>query len=263
MRRGAWGVALFSLLAACSFLPDAPVTVELPALPACWKPLAAEAGCLLRYWDPAGAEQAVRLEAWQSGAPVAVCRGANSPVLAYPVLATEGGGASPGALRPAGGLYPLALQADGGQTRFVLRWEDGPAATVMVELLRSGMDTSLFNGARLTQELRRKEDPWAVDLAGVETAIAAGVFNAYAIDPLPARDASVRLGPGRWCTESPFRAAVPAAADGSVALSGISLGMHTLFSGTGSHVSVEVAETGVTVFPLGSLTPPPLPHVRQ
>jgi hypothetical protein len=110
-----------------------------------------------------------------------------------------------------------------------------------------GRDTSLLNAARLSRYFHEVEDPWKLDLDGIEEKLAEGSFSAYDIDPLSCRDIQLRLGTGEWFLESPFSLVTTAADDGVLSIRGVSLGMHRLFAVDGRlmNISVNASETVV------------------
>jgi hypothetical protein len=150
-------------------------------------------------------------------------------------------------LRPAGGIYPGSLSSSNLRPTLVLDWRDGAAATVLLRLLSLGRDTSLVNAARLARYFRDAKDPWNLDLKLIEEKLAAGKFTAYDIDALPCRDVCVKAGPGEWFTESPFSTVTDLAAEGTLTLPGVSLGMHGLFSVDGRLMMIDVRRTETAV----------------
>jgi hypothetical protein len=247
------------LLAACALGTEARLTIILPEPPAPWRDAFPQLGCLLTW--PGGGT--MELDTWASGSEIVVKKACNMPVLAYPVLHAEAA-AGQILLRPAGGIYPGSVVDDSGGAELGLSWEDGAAATILADLLAAGRDTSLFNAGRLASILRQKPDPWDVDLVAASEAIARGDFSVYDIDLLPAHDVTVAAGTGTWVTESPFRPPATAGRDGLVFLSGMSEGLHELFSTDGRVVHVEVGQQDSVVVEDGrfSLRPQAAQRVR-
>jgi hypothetical protein len=144
-------------------------------------------------------------------------------------------------------MYPGSLDESSPRPTLVLDWRDGAAATVLFRLLSLGRDTSLINAARLARYFRDAEDPWNLDLELIEEKLAAGRFTAYDIDELPCRDVIVKTGAGEWFMESPFSTVTSLTGEGTLSLSGVSMGMHGLFSVDGRLTMIDVGMVGTVV----------------
>jgi hypothetical protein len=159
----------------------------------------------------------------------------------------EADAARPGSFRPGGGLFPSSLTRGDDGLCVPLTWQDGPVALVIFRLLSAGMDVSMVNAARLSEYLGRAKDPWEIDLERVTERLARGEFSAYDIDPLPRRSVTLGTGPGTWFLESPFRPAMPADTGGTLQISDLPLGLHTLFSSDGGRIRLTVGRSDLVV----------------
>ena len=228
------------LLASCALGPSARLTVQLPPLPDAWSAAFPRMGCLLVFTDCAGTVQQVHLSGWESSAVIDCAKNGNTPVLAWPLLPSAADSGQPGALRPAGGIVPDSVQPGQDQAVLVLTWADGALGWVTSQLLAAGLDASLFNVTRLAAEMRKRQDPWDIDLDALATSIVSGTFSVYDINSLPCRNVRLAVGPGSWVTESPLKPAAVADAQGVLELADVSLGLHELFSAGGRVVKVDV-----------------------
>lgn len=246
-------VAVTHCLLSCgAFGPQAHIDVLIPAPPSHWTLAFPDLEFRLVYPDASGREQAVKVA--DPGRPVTIdcSKTGNTPILAYPCCARDGGGEICGTdiLRPAGGIYPGSLDESSLQPTLVLDWRDGAAATVLSRLMSLGRDTSLINAARLARYFREAEDPWKLDLVRIEEELAGGKFTAYDIDVLPCRDIYVKAGSGEWFMESPFSAVTTPTEAGTLSLPGVSLGMHGLFSVDGHLTMINVTGTETVLMPV-------------
>jgi hypothetical protein len=237
-------------LASCgAFGPQAHVVVFIPAPPSHWTRAFPDLEFLLVFPDAAGREQSIRAADPRKPVRIDCSKETNTAILAYPCSSRDGEGGSgrPGMLRPAGGLYPGSLDGSRSEPTLLLDWKDGAVATVLSRLHSLGRDTSLLNAARLSLYFQEVEDPWKLDLDGIEEKLAEGSFSAYDIDPLSCRDIQLRVGAGEWFLESPFSPATTVADDGVLSIRGVSLGMHRLFTVDGrlTNISVSTSETAV------------------
>jgi hypothetical protein len=228
------------LLASCALGPVAQLAVLLPPLPDGWRATFPRIDCLLSYGDGSGEMQWEHVEGWESGHVIACTKAGNSPVLAYPIVWADRDPRQPGALRPAGGVYPESAREYQHVPSIDLTWQDGAVARVAQEIGRAGLEPGLFNIERLREEIGRRQDPWDLDLLSVVQCITSGRFDVYDIDLLPLRDIRVDAGEGRWVTESPFRNAAESDAAGVLRLADVSVGLHTVFSSDGKIVKVDV-----------------------
>ncbi len=241
-----------SLLSCGAFGPQAHIEVLIPAPPVHWTRAFPDLAFLLVFPDAAGREQVVRVSDPVNPVTIDCPKTGNTPVLAYPFssMDEEGGIGREGMLRPAGGMYPDSLDDSRLEPALVLDWRDGAVATVLSRLISLGRDTSLVNAARLARYFREREDPWKLDLPRIEEALARGEFTAYDMDELPCRDVYVNAGPGEWFMESPFSSVTTLTREGNLGLTGVSLGMHGLFSVDGHLTLINVSGTEVVVMPV-------------
>jgi hypothetical protein len=206
--------------------------------------------CLLAYADGTGVMQRLLVAGWESGQVIDCAKEGNAPVLAYPMLPSEGDPGTPGMLRPAGGIFPGSAFDQQGAPAIELTWADGAVARVSGELRSAGLDTSLFNFTRLAGEMRERQDPWDLDLESMVQEIVSGEFDIYDVDPLPCRDVRLAVGTGAWVMESPFRAPAASDAGGILSLDAVSEGMHALYAADGRVVKIDVRGTEVISTPV-------------
>lgn len=242
-----------AVLGSCSlFAPGAPVLVQVPEPPPHWRQAFPDLCFVVQYVDSRGS--AVEVLADAGGSALVECtRKQNSPVLAWPC--GRAGFPAPGELRPAGGFYPLSLGEGERAGSLFARWEDGCAALAVQRVRDAGMDTGQFNVARLAACMREAADPWSWECAAIAGAIAGGGFTSFDLDRLPCRDATFCAGPGVWFLESPFSIPSTAGADGMLALPGVPLGTHMLYSLQGTRRMVWIGESEVIVGPETRGTP--------
>jgi hypothetical protein len=235
------------LLGSCALGPDARVVVELPPLPEHWARAFPELTFLIVYPDAFGTERRTLAEVGVRSVVIRCSKAGNTPVLAFPRTARDPqtSDASRGLLRPAGALYPLALD-DSGQ-RLCLSWEGGPVASIVARLRSLGRDPSLVGAARLAACIARETDPWELDLDGMAEKLARGSFSAYDFDAMPGRAVTVATGPGEWFFESPFAALIRAGTGQQLEVDRLGQGMHYLFSVDGGLFRICVGTHGVTV----------------
>jgi hypothetical protein len=240
-------------MTSCSiFGPQAQIEVLLPSPPPHWILAFPDLAFTLVFPDGAGCEQAVTV--LNTGKPVAIgcSKEANTAILAYPysVAAGQTVNGYEGMLRPAGGLYPASLDCTRATPTLLLDWKDGAVVTVLNRLHARGFSTSLLNAGRLSRCFQETADPLSLDLPGIEEKLAQGGFSAYDMDPLPCRDIQVKVGAGDWFLESPLSSVASSAEDGALALNGISLGMHGLFSTAGHEMKINVRASETVVLPV-------------
>jgi hypothetical protein len=243
-------IAGIHCLVSCgAFGPQAYVEALIPTPPAHWIRAFPDLEFLLVFPDATGCEQAVRVA--EAGKPVTIgcSKAGNTAILAYPCSSWDGEGENgrAGILPPAGGLYPGSLDGSRPKPTLLLDWRDGAVATVLSRLRSLGRDTSLLNAARLSQYFREAEDPWKLDLQGIEEKLAGGSFSAYDIDLLPCRNIQVKAGAGEWFLESPYSSVTTLAEEGTLTLWGMSLGMHGLFSVDGHLMKINVGKSETVV----------------
>jgi hypothetical protein len=169
----------------------------------------------------------------------------NTPVLAYPWSA-EAPLAALEALKPAGGLWPADLRSGESMPVLALSWEDGAAAETIRLLWESGADAALVNGERLAERMREAPDPWTWDVTAIADTLAAGDFDAYDVDQLPASDVPLAVPPGTWLLESPFRPPLEPDPGGNILMEGLGFGLHHLFGAAG-RIDVYLDERGAAI----------------
>ncbi|MGA2975362.1 MAG: hypothetical protein ABSF77_08645 [Spirochaetia bacterium] len=240
------------LATGCSLLsPDACVNVIIPGPPKQWLRAFPDLSFLLVFLDANGDEQHQEVTEWQSAVSISCAKAANTPILAYPRVSWDAtaADAGPGLLRPAGGLYPASLLEPPDQGSLQLSWQDGAAALVVSRLRAIGRDVSLLNAGRLMTYLRQEPDPWNLDLDAMAEKMARGEFRVYDIDSLTCRDVRIRPGVGTWFLEGPFSPALTAE-DEVIALQGVSLGSHGLFSTDGRFFKLQVGAYETVLLPV-------------
>jgi hypothetical protein len=234
------------VLAACGrFGPLAELSVVIPEPPEAWARAFPDLTFVLTFPDCSGKGQSLTVGDPSQPVGIACPKLGNTPILAYPDADLAAG-----LLRPAGGLYPVDLQDLGGVPRLELSWRGGCLALIFARLSQRGLDTSRINSRRLAQYIDRHPDPWVLDLDGVVEKLILDDFSAYDIEPLSARDVSMCPGAGEWFLESPL---IPPSklADGEVlALKGLSIGAHAVFSVQGRRIRVWVGERETAIGPL-------------
>ena len=148
---------------------------------------------------------------------------ANWPVLACPRARGV-------VLPPAGALYPLDLDSDGESLR--LSWEHGPAAQVLQELARQGVDVSRLNGERLLEQMLALSagDPGGLDLDHLASRLASGEFRVTDLRLRPTRELCLELPPGTWFLDSPFRPAQELEPGQELLLAAVPWGRYHLFA---------------------------------
>jgi hypothetical protein len=240
------------LLSCGAFGPQAQIDVLIPPPPSHWTQAFPDLAFRLVFPDAAGREQEVRVPDPAKPVTINCSKTGNTPILAYPFCARdeEGEMGRAGILRPAGGMYPGSLDESSPQPTLALDWRDGAVATVLCRLISLGRDTSLINAARLARYFREAGDPWKLDLQRIEEELARGEFTAYDIDVLPCRDVYVNAGAGEWFMESPFATVTTLTREGTLSLTGVSLGMHGLFSVEGHLTLINVSGTEIVVMPV-------------
>lgn len=217
------GAALpaLALASGCSwFSATVEVRVQAPSPPERWR----EAFPELRFeLDCPEGQPALCCVAPGGQASLRLPKRVNWPVLAHPW-------ARGARLAPAGGLYPLDL--DAGGDCLVLRWERGPAAEVFQALIREGFEVGRVNARRLLEEMtaRSTGDPFRLDLPALAAQLASEEFRVTDIRLLPARNVALEVAPGTWLLESPFRPAQCIAAGEALHIPALSLGAHRLFA---------------------------------
>ncbi len=234
--------------ASCALGSAARVRLRLPVLPGHWKEAFPGLTFLVVFPDPSGRTVTA---AGAQDQVIGCSKAGNTPILAYPagVAGEDEQGVPPGLLRPAGALYPLDLDQESTEPTISLTWEDGPLALLVSRLQAVGMEVALLNAGRLRDRLRLERDPWDLDLEAIAQELARGSFSAWDIDPLADRAVELRVGQGTWFLESPFASPIDVSASPELLLPKLSLGMHELFSTTGSWIRLYVQEREVTVMP--------------
>ncbi len=245
-------LAAAGLIDGCdAFGPADRVTVRLPEPPPHWLRAMPGLAFELEYPGPDGSLCLAGPLPWGEPVTVSCAKGANGAFLAWPLAGDD----RRRLLRPAGGLYPSFVHAVGGNDELYLTWADGCLAVVMLRLWVAGRDPALVNAARLGGCLAAEPDPWIWDIARIGQRLADGGFSAYDLDRLPTVDAVVQPGEGEWFLETPFGGVLSAAPGGTLALPGLTCGLHTLFGVEGRRVRVYADERGVFALPMSGAMP--------
>jgi len=233
-------LALCFLLTGCDlFSPDLVLRIGLPGLPAQWRESFGSYEWQLCFPAPNGGLATRSLEGALKETVLILPKQGNLPVSACIVLS------SGLRLPPAGGVYPLDMEADNGKLQ--LSWENGMLAGLLLKLIAAKVDITTLNSRRLAEEIwsRSGGDPWRLDMNGMAAALAEDLFTIYAIRLLPTCSVKVYPGAGCWFLESPW--SVPREADGAGGLYLVDLpaGRHMLFAqGGGAEYLLSVTVEG-------------------
>jgi hypothetical protein len=208
--------------------------VHVPALPAAWQGVELEFA--IEFVDLGGA--------WRGGGRLApgqsrklpLGRHQHTPILATPLATVVGSrGKVMVPLRPAGGLFPLHVDADG---ELQLDWLGGVTASLALALWRAGVNVARFDLARIHRELllRAEDRAWDLDLEAVALEIQEGTFRVTDLVPPPAQQLVLELAGGPWASEDPL---APVRASDALQLAD---GFHVLLAagGAGGAVAVQV-----------------------
>ncbi len=225
--------------------------VRLPEPPLHWQRAFPGLGFLLEFRDASGRIQEVVGGDWVTEVEISCSKEQYSPILVYPWVDGDLPSGSRAVLPPAGGFYPLSLDAAGGREMLRLRWEDGCAALVLSRVQASGRDIGLFNVPRLVELMRLADDPWCWDAVTMAERIAAGEFTAFDIDPLPSRDVELAVCQGEWFLESPCATVRSVDSGGTLVLPAVPFGAHTLFSIDGCATRIYVGQRETILGPAG------------
>jgi hypothetical protein len=218
-------MALCLLLTGCSlFSRDLVVRICLPELPAQWGASFSSYEWQLCFPAPKGGLATRSLAGTLKEAVLALPKQRNLPVSARIVLS------SGLRLPPAGGVYPLDMEADNGKLQ--LSWENGMLADLLLKLIAAKVDITTLNSRRLAEEIwvRSGGDPWRLDMDGMAAALAADLFTIYAIRHLPTCSVKVCPGAGCWFLESPWSVLQEADEAGGLELVDLPAGRHLLFA---------------------------------
>jgi hypothetical protein len=210
----------------CSLLQNhIDLTLELPPLPVHWNETFTIQKYTLIYPGPSGGLVESDIEYGSKSVCVALFKGYNSFVLAYPVVSDHNI-----RLPPAAAVFPIHLKW-GDEHTLVLSWEAGFAASLFERLWRKGIDLKNFNTPRLLEKIREKapDDPWLIDADLIVERLSAYDFSAYDIKSLAVRDVVVQIPSGEWFMESPFSGVCANESSGTLLFKGVSLGFHRLF----------------------------------
>ena len=213
------------LAAGCSwFSPSLELRARVPEVPEHWRRAFPELRFQLACLEAGLPQPAALADLCPGGSAILrLPKRSNWPVLAYPRARGV-------RLPPAGGLFPLDLNAAGDTLE--LSWEHGPAAEVFQLLAREGFDLGPLNARRLLEEMRSRSggDPYCLDLELLAGRLVSGQFRATDLRLRPARDVTLELAPGTWFLESPFRPARALEAGQALLLPAVPLGAHRLFA---------------------------------
>lgn len=181
---------------------------------------------------------------------IRVARGSCQAILALPRSGASGLGRY---LRPAGALYPEALEggeSSAGAELLRLGWAGGYAASVWRELERGGLDPAGYDINRLVASaLEKGPDPWKLEPLEVAARLASSSFRIGLYTEGERFPVSLPGSP--WAPESPFAAppsVVPGAGPSSLAAdSGTELGPGLWrFLGPSETLLVRVEEDGAS-----------------
>lgn len=240
-------LAAAGLIDGCDvFDPSDRVTILLPDPPSHWLRAFPRLLFELEYPGPGGELSVAGPFPWGERITVACSKAAQGAFLAWPLTGDD----RRRLLRPAGGLYPLALRAGRPGDELALTWVDGCLAVVMLRLAVAGRDTTLVNAERLGGYLAAEPDPWRWNLTRIEERLAGGELAASDIERLPTIDAVVQPGEGEWLLETPFRPLLAARPGGTLELEQLPHGLHTLFAADGRMVRLYADQRGVFTLPL-------------
>lgn len=211
------------------------VTIRLPPVPA--------------HWSETFLAVGFEIEWPGCPVPVGVPAGVDTVVVELPkrghlaVLAAPATAGARGALRAAGAIYPLRLNAE---EVLPLTWEDGALASVVARLDRAGAAVELVNVARLEEEMTERSggDPWALDLDRIAASLAGGSFAATEIRRAEAYPVELPLPEGLWFPAAAY-APVFSCDERTPPVVELPVGLHAFFRlGSGSRWLVAVEEGG-------------------
>ncbi|MDC7223337.1 MAG: hypothetical protein PQJ60_06315 [Spirochaetales bacterium] len=187
-----WGIAL--LLLSCSLLSwEREYQIFLPDLPGDYDFIDTWEVLLL---SESGEESCLTLPADRDSFTFSALHEEGFLVLAY------GKGAGDFLLKPAG-LY-LDGSSGGGEQ---LTFDQGPALSLLADLLLSGFDIRTFNGSRLLEEWNWEgmTSPWHADFQGIGEAALSGDFRVTHIREAPLYQVDYSGDEG-WVGDDPFGA---------------------------------------------------------
>lgn len=203
-------------------LESATLRLRMPPLPEAWRETLGDCSWSLSWFGPDGSEE--RADGVSSTYLIEVRIDAVTPILAYPSWPRLG--IPPGALRPAGAVYPHGISFP----EVPLDWVGGVSAVFYGELLRAGGEEgtapSLFDWPRFRDLLLRGElkeevrtDPWRVDWASVARATRRAGFDRRRLVPVRREVLVVPSpAPGPWVLASPFAGLLRDSPEGTLSL---------------------------------------------
>ena len=200
----------------------------LPETPPLWLETFGPLPYLLQYPDPESCQVVqVQIEADIYQIEIRLPKQTNLSILATPQIDSVD-------LPPAGGVFPHHLDP-ASPRRILLSWEQGPVASLLLDLTWQGFDPSGFNGARLIEEITEiaDGDPWRIDTIYLAEKLAGargvpGGFRVSYIRQRPARTVEIIPGEGSWFLNSPFAESTHVEEGESLLLPSLCLGYHQL-----------------------------------
>ncbi len=191
------GIVLSAACTCCTlFSSYACITVVFPTGGSPWEAYGGVSSYFLVYPDPLGDDKdLLRLEVKRGtkGAVIKIRKGSSVPVALYPE----------GALKPAGGIYPLDLQ---NPTTLLLSDTEGFLADMLLELHREAGRIEGVDIQRLREVIGEKcgGDPWSIDKTTLEMSLLFGSLSVYKVKRLASRDIAIPGVPGKWIADDPF-----------------------------------------------------------
>lgn len=215
------------------------VSLMLPPLPDRWETAWGPASFSVSYVSPVGGETLASRIAPESAAVIEVPRVTPIAIVATPVWPAH----REVRLAGAAAIWPVADGPRGTRrSPLPLRYEDAPAAEVVVRLLAAQVDLRRFNVERLVREIHERlpGDPWRLDVERVVEAIAARGMRASYVRAVEAHETGLVAPPGRWHAPSPFAPPVP----GGTAWPPLPAGLAVFLSDDGGRATVVVDDEG-------------------
>lgn len=238
------------LLASCELLPvTIPVEVVLPETPAAWEAAWGPAVFELVWQAAGGARTIAGTHGAGSTVTIDIPRLPPVAIVALPRWTAAGetmlgaGSVWPGLAADRPRAAPTDGERPGGE-RLVLTFEDGPVAEVLRRVMAAGADVGDFSVSRLAGEIRERlgEDPWALDVEKVVSAIASRAMRESYVRARPAEATGLVAPPGTWLAPSPF--VDPVASDGATLWPPLPVGLSVFYSSNGRRWLVDLDEEG-------------------